>query len=155
MTRHFTSSGVVLHAGRVLLIQHAKLGWWLPPGGHLEPGEDPVQAVLREVREEVGLECVVVAQERFTHHHIEVVPPPFTILVESSPEGDGQHEHIDFIYALRPVTIEVRTRTDEISSWRWVPVDEVAELFAPPELASLIQAVSAYVASLTVADTTR
>lgn len=152
MTRHFTASGVVLHSGRVLLIQHAKLGWWLPPGGHLEIGEDPVQAVLREVREEVGIECSVIAEEHFAHDHIRVIPPPFTILQETSAEGDGQHEHVDFIYALRPLSTQVRTRTDEISNWRWVPVDEVGTLFTPPELASLVRAVSAYIASFTVAD---
>jgi 8-oxo-dGTP diphosphatase len=46
--RHFTASGIVLDGGRVRLIKHARLGWWRPPGGHIEPNEDRVQAVLRE-----------------------------------------------------------------------------------------------------------
>ncbi|MFI5083488.1 MAG: NUDIX domain-containing protein [Streptosporangiales bacterium] len=50
MIRHFTASGIVLsHDEQVLLIKHRKLGMWLYPGGHIEPNEDPVQAVLREV----------------------------------------------------------------------------------------------------------
>ena len=32
---------------------------WLPPGGHIEVNEDPIEAVLREVLEETGLEVEV------------------------------------------------------------------------------------------------
>ncbi|HEY3879194.1 MAG TPA: NUDIX domain-containing protein [Trebonia sp.] len=43
-------------AGRgVLLGDHRKSGLWLPPGGHVEDGEDPRQAVVREAAEELGI----------------------------------------------------------------------------------------------------
>jgi len=53
--------GAVVHdrAGRLLLIQrgHAPhAGSWSLPGGRVERGETPEQAVEREVREETGLE---------------------------------------------------------------------------------------------------
>jgi ADP-ribose pyrophosphatase YjhB (NUDIX family) len=42
-------------AGRVLLVRHSyKAGWCLPVGG-VERGEPPADAVLREMKEEVGL----------------------------------------------------------------------------------------------------
>ena len=53
---------VVDEAGRILLgrraseIEHGK---WDLPGGFLEEGEDPVAALVREVREETGLEIEV------------------------------------------------------------------------------------------------
>lgn len=86
MIRHFTATGIVLHEGSVLLIEHAKLGWWMPPGRHLDPDEDPVQAVLREVREETGLDCEIIAPQPFAHDAVRVLPAPFTILVEDVPE---------------------------------------------------------------------
>jgi 8-oxo-dGTP diphosphatase len=39
----------------VLLVNHINAGLWLPPGGHVEPDEHPVQTARREVREELGI----------------------------------------------------------------------------------------------------
>ncbi|WP_097194873.1 NUDIX hydrolase [Blastococcus aggregatus] len=50
---------VVDDAGRLLLIQrgHApSAGLWSVPGGRVEPGETLPEAVVREVREETGLD---------------------------------------------------------------------------------------------------
>ena len=41
--------------GCLLLGDHRKSGLWLPPGGHVEVGEDPLTAVIRETREELGI----------------------------------------------------------------------------------------------------
>ena len=58
--RHFTATGFVVHRDRLLLHWHPKVRAWLPPGGHVDDNEDPVQAVLREILEESGVEARVV-----------------------------------------------------------------------------------------------
>ena len=48
-------------AGRLLLIKRGHepgMGLWSIPGGRIEPGESPEQAVVREVQEETGLSVV-------------------------------------------------------------------------------------------------
>lgn len=40
--------------GSVLFVQHPTRGWEIP-GGHLEEGESPEEAMIRELREETGL----------------------------------------------------------------------------------------------------
>jgi len=45
--------------GCVLLCHRTDCDWWNQPGGGLESGETPWQGVVREVREECGLEVVV------------------------------------------------------------------------------------------------
>jgi 8-oxo-dGTP diphosphatase len=37
--------------GRILLVDHVNAGLWLPPGGHVEPDEDPEVTARREARE--------------------------------------------------------------------------------------------------------
>jgi 8-oxo-dGTP pyrophosphatase MutT (NUDIX family) len=41
--------------GRILLTKNASFDQWFPPGGHIEPGESPKEAAIREMREETGL----------------------------------------------------------------------------------------------------
>lgn len=40
---------------QILLVAHRKAGLWLPPGGHVEPGEEPWATVTREAAEELHL----------------------------------------------------------------------------------------------------
>ena len=101
--RHFTATGYVVHAGRVLLHWHPKVRAMLPPGGHIEPGEDPVTAVLREVREETGLAAEVMPREMPVQvAYPRQIPPPETIMVEDIDDPiAGPHEHVDLIYFCR------------------------------------------------------
>lgn len=41
--------------GRLLLVRHSNGGVWVAPGGAVDPGETPQDAVVREVWEETGL----------------------------------------------------------------------------------------------------
>jgi 8-oxo-dGTP pyrophosphatase MutT (NUDIX family) len=50
--------------GDVLLVRRADDGRWAMPGGWVDPGETPAQAVVREVAEETGLQ---VSAPRLAH----------------------------------------------------------------------------------------
>jgi len=76
--RFTVTAGVVVtdERGRVLLLRHAlrRGSGWGVPGGFIAAGEQPEQAVRREVREETGLELdgVELAFVR-THRHVRQV----------------------------------------------------------------------------------
>ena len=104
MRRHFTATGFVVQGDRTLLHWHQRLEAWMPPGGHIEPHEDPVQAVLREIREETGLSAEVIpSAPALPFAYPGQVQPPYTILLEDSPEPGEPHQHVDLIYFCRPV----------------------------------------------------
>ena len=103
MQRHFTVTGFLVDGDRTALHWHRKNQMWLPAGGHIEPDEDPVQAVVREVLEETGVAAEVVSSvPAHSFATPSQLPPPILILVEDIAEGP--HQHIDMIYALRPST---------------------------------------------------
>lgn len=61
MTRVVGAQAVILDPeGRVLLQFRSWPPGWEPPGGHVGPDEDPAAAVVRETREECGVEVEIV-----------------------------------------------------------------------------------------------
>ena len=125
MKRHFTATGFVVDGSRTLLHWHRRLQQWMPPGGHIEPDEDPVQAVLREIEEETGLVTeVIVGQAAAPFDYPEQLPAPYTILVEDIPGPDEPHKHIDLIYFCRAVDGKVGRPVDD-PTLRWVEEQEL------------------------------
>ncbi len=125
VVRHFTATGFVVHKGHVALHWHLKVREWLPPGGHINDNEDPVQAVLREISEESGLEAEVVstAPALGLPYPTQVVPP-YTIMVEDIHDPvDGYHQHIDMIYICRLVGPAEPLN----AGWLWVSRRELSD----------------------------
>lgn len=58
VTVHGEACTLMGKGGRVLFVEHPERGWEIP-GGHIEPGETPDEAMLRELLEETGLEGVI------------------------------------------------------------------------------------------------
>ncbi|MDD3181076.1 MAG: (deoxy)nucleoside triphosphate pyrophosphohydrolase [Opitutaceae bacterium] len=96
---------VIERDGCVLLAQrpghkHPALKWEFP-GGKIEPGENPVGAIIREIHEELGCTLVVGrALPRFQHtySHVTIEMIPFVCrLAPGSPEPHP-HEHIALIW---------------------------------------------------------
>lgn len=57
--KHLVSYAVLVdpHNMSVFLVDHRVAGLCLPPGGHVEPGEDPADTVRREVLEELSIKA--------------------------------------------------------------------------------------------------
>ena len=127
MRSHFTSTTFVVHQGRTLLHWHAKIQQWMPPGGHLDPNEDPVAGALREAREETGLNVELLATSAsYAFNEPAQLTPPVTILVEDVEDEEGPHHHIDFIYFARPLDGEALRPIPETDSWTWVDAEQIA-----------------------------
>ncbi|MBS3941040.1 MAG: NUDIX domain-containing protein [Actinobacteria bacterium] len=85
---HVTGSAIVLDDhGRVLLHRHKRLGIWLQPGGHVDPGETVAQGSIRETYEETGLDA----------RHPGSGPAVAHVDVHQGPRG---HVHLDVRYLL-------------------------------------------------------
>jgi len=107
--------GVVWQGDRLLIARrpnHAMLGGlWEFPGGKVEPGEEIEQAVVREVREEVGIDCAV--EEKI---------------------GTIEHGYTHFsitLHAFHCRYLNGEARALGCSEWRWIQLEQLSEFAFP------------------------
>lgn len=108
----FDESGHVLIAQRPFGKEHG--GLWEFPGGKIEPGEPPEAALVRELREELG---IAVAVDALT---------PITFA--SEPRGE---RHL-LLLLYRCSEWHGEARSIEAAAIRWVAIGELAALDMPP-----------------------
>ena len=87
-------------------------GFWEFPGGKIEAGESPEQALIREVHEELGVRVEVGDIYAVGHHNYE------------------SREVFLLVYEAR--LIEGVPECKEVAELRWVSVSELLELELPP-----------------------
>ena len=145
---HYVATGYVFSPDRrqILLVHHKKLGKWLPPGGHVEPGELPHACAIREVREETGVEPSLLPTSPSLQLDGLVerqLPRPFVILDEliAARRGQPQHRHIDFIFIMEAPVTPPSAQTMEVHATTWVTKQRLAQLDTFPavrQIADLI-----------------
>jgi 8-oxo-dGTP pyrophosphatase MutT (NUDIX family) len=108
---HVTGSAVVVGRRGTVLHRHKRLGRWLQPGGHLEPGEGPWDAALRESEEETGLSLL---------HPLDG-PRLLHLDVHEAAEG---HIHLDFRYLLLAPDEDPTPPPGESPEARWYSWEE-------------------------------
>jgi 8-oxo-dGTP pyrophosphatase MutT (NUDIX family) len=118
---HLTASAFVLSPARdaVLLILHGKLGIWIQPGGHIEPGDTTLPgAAHREVAEEVGVELQDAAQAAIFDLDIHDIP---------ARKAEPRHEHFDVRICFQARALDYAVSSD-VADARWVELSKIDQL---------------------------
>jgi len=122
--KHFVATGYVVKDGKTLLLFHKKLQMWLPPGGHIDEGELPDEAVLREIKEETGLSAVILSPKREAGHKekgVVFLHQPSHVQLEDIP---NHPQHIDLIYFCG-VKEGAEALSHEHEGMRWYSAEEL------------------------------
>jgi 8-oxo-dGTP diphosphatase len=132
ITRHFTATTFIVCQEKVLLHFHKKLKRWLPVGGHIERDELPLDAAIREVKEECGLEVTFANQhqELFESKDVKELLQPSCMLLENI---NPFHQHIDFVYFAKSETLEFDKNSEAAESLRWFDLSELESTSDMPE----------------------
>lgn len=123
----------VVYQNKVLLRLHEKYKIWLSVGGHIELDEDPNQAALREVKEEVGLDIVLYDKNmlfRYTEKENKQLIPPIAL---GRHNISPTHEHVVSVYFATSDTDKV-VPEKESDQWQWVSLEELANMKLRPDI---------------------
>ncbi len=115
---HLTGSAWILNEERdaFLLHHHKKLDKWLQLGGHVDEGEDIMEASLREAKEESGIEGLKL-----------LLPDIFDVDVHEVPGRleEPAHYHYDIRFLFQaPKNANLVQQEIESLSLIWVPIKE-------------------------------
>lgn len=126
---------------RAVLAYHRKLKSWLQPGGHVEPTEDYWQAMVREVKEETGIDLSdVVGREKLNSQTWEVRPPDFLQVQTIPAHGDQPaHFHVDSQYVVEVPYQELQRQDLESEDIGWFGLADLAELDLFPNTRSRLE----------------
>ncbi|MFI1800174.1 DUF6624 domain-containing protein [Streptomyces sp. NPDC020379] len=129
---------------RLGVIEHPHHGRWMVSGGHLEPGETPEQAALRETVEETGYRPRLLPSAghglprgypRFPArpvHATESRPAWWTVVMPAGPDGHHpkRHRHVDHIH-VAVVDRPYGPGSPREHPFRWVSAAGLKALDAP------------------------
>jgi 8-oxo-dGTP pyrophosphatase MutT (NUDIX family) len=124
-TKEQISAGGVVYRRRggrteVALISVGEQGRWQLPKGLVGRGESPEEAALREVAEETGLRCEIVAElERVEYWYFS----------KGGARRVRFHKFVHF-YLMRHVSGDVSEHDDEVNEARWVDAEEAEVMLA-------------------------
>jgi 8-oxo-dGTP pyrophosphatase MutT (NUDIX family) len=122
---------------RALLLKHSKHERWMAPGGHQEAWENPLEAAIREVKEETGADVTeYLPKVEYVEENASIVPSPSRLVEVKIPprRGDPEHYHIDQTYVARvPKPFDI-AKNEEAEEYAWLRLDEMNDIFVPPDV---------------------
>jgi 8-oxo-dGTP diphosphatase len=120
---------IIVRDDQILLVRRSNppmQGEWSIPGGLVETGETTREAIIREVREETGLDIEVVK-----------LAEVFERIVRD-PDSRVQYHYVLIDYVCRATTGEAHAASD-VSEVRWVNTDRLEKLAVAPETCEVIR----------------
>ena len=131
---HLTGSAFIVGPRGVVLLRHRRLGIWVQPGGHIDPGETPWEGALRESAEETGLSVRLLGDV------------PELVHVDVHDGGRG-HTHLDLRYLLDGGDGDPDPPAEESQEIGWFAWD-IAPTIAEARMAGILAALAARFANL-------
>ncbi|MSO64541.1 MAG: RNA pyrophosphohydrolase [Alphaproteobacteria bacterium] len=103
--------------------------WQMPQGG-IDPGEEPREAALRELKEEVGTDQAVILCESTGWHQYDLPTELIGQVWRGRYRGQRQ-KWFAMRFMGRDSDIDIHTHEAEFRSWRWLPLADLPAVIVP------------------------
>ena len=133
--KEFTASVWILTKSKlkkVLLVHHKKYDKWIQPGGHIEKFEKPIEAAIREVKEETGLniDFLKTYLEQTKDGVTKFLQVPDFFLEQKIPayKDQPEHFHLDMQYVIEVEEQILKHNISESHGIAWFTKEEALKL---------------------------
>lgn len=114
------SGALLFYKGQLLIVQPIYSEAWLLPGGTVEAEESPLEALHREIKDELGI----------------TVEPLQLIAVDYVPNRDVKGEYIQFLFETKELTEhqvqQIKLSKVEFKDYKFVDIEHAVTLLTPP-----------------------
>lgn len=130
MAYRYFASGYLVKDNKVLLVHHKKFDKWTPPGGHMEENETPDQTLIREWKEELNLDIVIIpAHESAFSGDANATPIPMPFYIDLEREGfEVPHIGHFFYVKLKDDTQVMDVLKSELHDAQWFSKEDLVTL---------------------------
>jgi ADP-ribose pyrophosphatase YjhB (NUDIX family) len=115
-----TSTAIIPYpSNKILLVKRNTkpfVGYWALPGGRMDPGENIEQTIVREVKEETGLDVSIVSK--------------VGEYIEKGIKDDIDYEYYPTCFVVKPVGGEIKKQDSEIQEIKLFSLNELPKPLA-------------------------
>ena len=104
-------------------------GWQMPQGG-IDDGETPVEAGLRELKEEIGTDKAETLREMEGWLDYDLPPHLLGVALKGRYRGQRQ-KWLAMRFTGRDADIDIRTDEPEFAEWKWLAMEALPRLIVP------------------------
>ena len=119
-----SSGGVVINSQKMVLVVNQNGSSWSLPKGHIDPGEDPMQAAIREIEEESGIMQL---------DYMETLGAYGRYKLGLKSLEDKNEWKIILFYLFKTAQEQLKPKDPHNPEARWVHADKVEDLLTHPQ----------------------
>ncbi|MCK5593992.1 MAG: NUDIX domain-containing protein [Candidatus Aenigmarchaeota archaeon] len=119
-----TAGGIIINDNRVVVVSQRGTSWSLPKG-HIEAGEDRLQAAIREIEEETGITQLKLIKDLGSYKRYRIGKNP--------KEVDKTELKTIHIFLFETDQTELKPTDPHNPEAKWIPKENVQELLTHPK----------------------
>ena len=136
---------LINHDGQIFVgrrIDQTVEAWQMPQGG-IDDQETPIEAGLREMKEEIGTDKAVLLRELDEWLCYDLPQHLLGVALQGRYRGQKQ-KWLALRFSGRDDDINIKTQEPEFAAWKWVSVNDLAQIIVPFKRAIYTQIASAF-----------